>query len=320
MKNPAFIIESIVLSDPLAEIVALLQPGAPYSKVVSGAGAWRVEREETGQPFYCVILEGASRLAVSGNEALLLQRGDFVLIPAAYSFSMSGLEKESETGIDPLTVTMLPAETRHGNPGGPVNARLLVGHFTFGSPDATLLVSLMPQLVHIRGDQRLSSIVQLLTDEARAERPAREMILARLLEVLLLEALRSTVGETAPRGILRGLGDRRLVTAIRLLHEDPGKEWTVEQLAREAALSRSAFFHRFRRVMGLTPIEYLTSWRMALAKNLLGRGNAGMHEIAEQVGYGSASAFSTAFTRFVGLPPSKYAEQRIADTPRQPTF
>ncbi len=115
------------LSDPLAEIVALLQPGAPYSKVVSGAGAWRVERAETGQPFYCVILEGASRLAVSGNEALLLQRGDFVLIPAAYSFSMSGLEKENETGIDPLTVTMLPAETRHGNPGGPVNARLLVG-------------------------------------------------------------------------------------------------------------------------------------------------------------------------------------------------
>ncbi|KKZ83968.1 AraC family transcriptional regulator [Rhizobium phaseoli] len=296
------------MSDPLAEMVTLLQPAARYSKFVSGAGTWRVERQETGQPFYCVVLEGSALLSAEGKQ-LTLREGDFILIPAAHAFTMSSLDDGLSPGIDPLTVTMLPVETRHGDPEGAPNARLLVGHFAFGSPDAALLVSLLPRIIHIRGDSRLSAIVQLVTDEARAERPGKNMILARLLEVLLVEALRSNAGEKAPLGILRGLGDPRLAVAIRRLHENPSKEWTVQQLAGEAALSRSAFFNRFRRAVGLAPMEYLISWRMALAKNLLRQEDIGIQEIAERVGYGSASAFSTAFTRFAGLPPSRYAEQ-----------
>ncbi|MBX4891410.1 helix-turn-helix transcriptional regulator [Rhizobium bangladeshense] len=295
------------MSDPLAEIVTLLQPAAHLSKVVSGAGTWRVERHETGQPFYCVVMEGACLLSTK-DDHIILRQGDFMLIPAASSFTMSSLDSGPSAEIDPLTVTVFPDETRHGEPEGVANARLLVGHFAFGSPDAALLVSLLPRLVHISNDQRLSAIVQLLTDEARTERPGRNMILARLLEVLLVEALRSTGEETASVGILRGLNDGRLVFAIRRLHENPAREWTVEQLAEAAALSRSAFFNRFRRVVGMAPMEYLMSWRMALAKNLLRHRDLGIQEIAERVGYGSASAFSTAFTRFVGMPPSRYAE------------
>ncbi|ANL25753.1 AraC family transcriptional regulator protein (plasmid) [Rhizobium sp. N113] len=289
-------------------MVTLLQPAARYSKFVSGAGTWRVERQETGQPFYCVALEGSARLSAE-DEQLTLREGDFILIPAAHAFTMSSLDDGLSPGMDPLTVTTLPVETRHGDPEGAPNARLLVGHFAFGSPDAALLVSLLPRIIHIRGDSRLSAIVQLVTDEARAERPGKNMILARLLEVLLVEALRSNAGEKAPLGILRGLGDPRLAVAIRRLHENPSKEWTVQQLAGEAALSRSAFFNRFRRTVGLAPMEYLISWRMALARNLLRQEDIGIQEIAERVGYGSASAFSTAFARFAGLPPSRYAEQ-----------
>jgi AraC-like DNA-binding protein len=294
------------MRDPLADVVTLLQPSAPFSKVVSGAGAWRVQRSEFGQPFYCVILEGSSRLSVDGQEPIILRDGDFVLVPAAFGFAMSSIEETTDAGVDPMTITMLPGETRHGNPDGPSDVRLLVGHFAFGSPDAALLVSLLPQLLHIRGDRRLSMLVQLVSEEAREYRPARDMILARLLEVLLVEALRSTAGEEAPHGLLRGLSDERLASAIRLIHDDPTREWTVEQLAQEAALSRSAFFNRFRRAMGVAPMEYLTGWRMALAKNLLRSREISMQEIAERVGYGSASAFSTAFTRFVGIPPSRY--------------
>lgn len=152
-------------------------------------------------------------------------------------------------------------------------------------------------------------LVRLITDEARTDRPAREMILARLLEVLLVEALRSAAAEAAPQGIVRGLADPRLALAIRRLHQDPARPWTVEQMAKEAALSRSAFFNRFRQKVGVAPMDYLTSWRMALARNLLRSGQAGLQEIAERVGYGSASAFSTAFTRLVGVPPSRFAEQ-----------
>ncbi|MDO3435619.1 AraC family transcriptional regulator [Rhizobium sp. CBN3] len=296
------------MSDPLADMVTLLQPVARHSKLVSGAGTWRVKRQETGQPFYCVVVEGSSRLSAEDVQ-IILREGDFILIPAAHSFTMSSLDDGLSPGIDPLTVTMLADETRHGDPESVPSARLLVGHFAFGSPDAALLVSLLPRIIHIRGDSRLSAIVQLVTDEARAERPGKNMILARLLEVLLVEALRSNAGDKAPLGILRGLSDARLSLAIRRLHENPAREWTVEQLAGEAALSRSAFFNRFRRAVGLAPMEYLISWRMALAKNLLRHDEIGIQEIAERVGYGSASAFSTAFTRFVGLPPSRYAEQ-----------
>jgi AraC-like DNA-binding protein len=295
------------LVDPLADIVGVLAPAAPLSKVVSGAGAWRVDRLKSGEPFYCVVLEGSARLSVQGHPTITLQEGDFILIPAAFAFTMAGM---AETDDDLQgTVTMREGETRHGNPEGPADVRLLIGHFVFGSPDSDLLVSLLPQLLHIRGEPRLSTIVRLITDEARTQRPAREMILARLLEVLLLEALRSTAAEAAPSGILRALADPRLALAIRHLHQDPARPWTVEQMAQVAALSRSAFFNRFRQKLGVAPMEYLTSWRMALARNLLRNGQAGLQEIAESIGYGSASAFSTAFTRLVGLPPSRYAEQ-----------
>ncbi len=297
------------MSDPFAEVVTLLRPTAPFSKVVSGAGDWSVHRSESGQPFYCAILEGSSRLAVEGREPIDLREGDFVLIPAAYDFTMSSLEPRTAGHVDPSTVTRLEGEIRHGNRDGPPDVRLLAGHFVFGSPDAALLVSLLPQLVHIRGERRLATLVQLLGEEARALRPARDMILARLLEVLLVEALRSTAGTAAPPGLLRGLADERLAAAIRRMHENPTANWTVEQLAREAALSRSAFFDRFRRAVGVAPMEYLLSWRMALAKNLLRSKKGGIQEIAERVGYGSASAFSVAFTRFVGLPPTRYARE-----------
>ncbi|MGV3548169.1 cupin domain-containing protein [Rhizobium sp.] len=298
--------------DPLSDMVMLLQPSAPFSKVVSGAGAWHVERSGTGQPFYCVVLEGTVQATLNSREPIALAAGDFLLVPAAFSLRMASLRVAQEGAVDPATITMLPGETRHGDPRAPADVRLLVGHFAFGSPDATLLTALLPDLLHVSGAPRLSDIVRLVTDEARAERPARDMILARLLEVLLVEALRASAGTAAPHGILRGLSDSRLAAALRIMHAEPTREWTVDRLAEETALSRSAFFNRFRRAMGVTPMDYLLSWRMALAKSLLRRQEIGMEELATRVGYGSASAFSTAFARFVGMPPSQYARQAQA--------
>jgi hypothetical protein len=236
--------------DPLAEVVTLLQPGAPFSKVVSGAGPWRVRRSEAGQPFYCVILDGSCRVAVDGHEPINLQEGDFVLIPSAYGFTMSSLDPATSEDVDTVPVALLHGEFRLGIQSGPPDVLLLVGHCVFGSPDAALLVSLLPQLVHVRGERRLATLVQLVGEESREQRPARDVILARLLEVLLIEALRSTAGTAASPGLLRGLADERLAVAIRRMHESPTRPWAVAQLAKEAALSRSAFFERFNRAVG----------------------------------------------------------------------
>jgi AraC-like DNA-binding protein len=304
--------------DPLAEVVTLLQPGASFSKIVSGAGPWRVRRLEAGRPFYGVILDGSCRLAVDGHESITLQAGDFVLIPSAHGFAMSSLDPATSEDTETSPVALLDGEFRLGIQSGPPEVRLLIGYCVFGSPDAALLVSLLPQLVHVRGERRLATIVQLIGEESREVRPARDVVLARLLEVLLIEALRSTAGTAASPGLVRGLTDERLAVAIRRMHESPTRTWTVAQLAKEAALSRSTFFERFSRAVGTAPMEYLLAWRMALAKNLLQRKDCGVAEVAERVGYSSASTFSVAFTRYVGLPPTRYArEQTEARRPAQ---
>jgi AraC-like DNA-binding protein len=93
------------------------------------------------------------------------------------------------------------------------------------------------------------------------------------------------------------------------MHEDPASPWTVAQLAKEAALSRSVFFERFHRAVGIAPMQYLLAWRMALAKRLLRQNQQGVAEVAERVGYSSASTFTVAFTRYVGLPPTRYVRE-----------
>ena len=299
------------MTDPLSEVATLLQPSARLSKVVSGAGAWSVRRSESGQPFYCALLEGRSRLEVDGQEAMDLLEGDFVLIPAAYGFTMSGVESAGPADNDPWLVTKLNGETRHGDPQAEPNARLVVGYCHFGSPDAQLLVSLLPKFVLVRGEPRLATFVQLVAEEARGQRCGKDTIVARLLEVLLIEALRSSAGKAASPGLLRGLADERLAVAIRGMHETPTRAWTVAELAKEAALSRTTFFERFSRLVGMTPMEYLLAWRMAVAKNILRGGGTGVAEVAERVGYSSAGTFNVAFTRHVGVSPARYAKQIV---------
>jgi AraC-like DNA-binding protein len=293
--------------DPLAEIIALLRPRAVFSKGISGAGRWGVRYTEFGQPSFCAVIEGRCLLAVDGEDAVALEAGDFVLLPATPSFTISGFEPIKPMLLDPKIAAEAAGEVRHGRRGGRPDVRMLGGYFTFDSPDAALLVRLLPALVHIRGVERLSLLVGMVGEETSEQKAGRELVLARLVELLLIEALRSRPGDNTPPGLLRGLADARLAAALRHMHGDFARSWTVAKLAKKVALSRSAFFERFTRAVGLPPMEYLLAWRMAVAKDLLRREDIGLAELAERVGYGSASTFSTAFSRHVGQPPSRYA-------------
>jgi AraC-like DNA-binding protein len=295
------------MNDPLSEVIALLQPRTVFSRPISGAGRWGVRYSAFGQPSFCAVLEGSCRLAVDGHRPLTLEAGDFVLLPATPGFTMSGFEPAKLEHFDPHVRSKVPGETRHGTRGGRPDVRLLGGWCVFDSPDSTLLVSLLPSVVHVRGVERLSILVRLVGEEASEQRPGRDLVLSRLVEVLLIEALRATPGEDAPPGLLRGLADAHLASAIRRMHAELARSWTVAQLAKTAALSRSAFFERFTRTVGLPPMEYLVAWRMAVAKDLLRRQDLGLADVAERVGYGSASTFSTAFNRHVGQSPGRYA-------------
>ena len=225
---------------------------------------------------------------------------------------MSGFEAVRPVRFDPKVTSAHLGEVRHGTRGGHPDVRLLGGWFAFDSPDAALLASLLPAVVHVRGADRLPVLVRLVAEESSERRSGRDFVLTRLVEVLLIEALRSKPGEDAPPGLLRGLADAHLAAAMRQMHGQLARSWTVAQLATTAALSRSAFFERVTRTVGLRPMEYLLAWRMAVAKDLLRRQDCGLAEVAERVGYGSASTFSTAFSRHVGQPPGRFRRRPLS--------
>lgn len=303
------------MSDPLSEVIRLLQPRTVFSKRISGAGRWAVRYEDQGHPSFCAVLEGRCRLAVDRHPALTLEAGDFLLLPATPGFTMSSLERATPVRIDPRVAPTPTGEVRHGTRGGRPDVRILGGYFVFDAPDARLLVSLLPAVVHLRGIERLSVLVGMVAEESSARRAGRDLVLTRLVEVLLVEALRAAPGDDAPPGLLRGLADARLAPAMRQMHAHLGRPWTMAALARTAGLSRSAFFDRFTRTVGVPPMEYLLGWRMAVARDLLRRGELAIAEVAERVGYGSASTFTTAFRRHVGQPPGRYARDHVTVSP-----
>ncbi|QBQ98737.1 AraC family transcriptional regulator [Paraburkholderia pallida] len=285
--------------DPLAEFVALLRPGAPIAKTVRGADCARMGYPQTGLPFFCAALEGTCRVDVEGRETMVVHQGDFVLIPSGVAFRL----------LDPAG-TPLIGTRRAGETIGPAELRLLAGYCIFGSPDAALLVSFLPQVVHVRGGNRLAKLVRLIEDETCTAGPASDAVLRRLLEVLFIEALRCAVDASASPGLLQGIADARIAAALQRMHAFPARPWTVAQLAKDAALSRSAFFERFSRIVGVTPMKYLLAWRMAIAMDLLLRNAGGVADVAERVGYGTASAFSAAFARYVGMSPTHYLRKQ----------
>ena len=303
------------MSDPLSEVVRLLHPSAVFANMISGKGNWAVRYPEFGQPSFCIVLDGSSRLAVDGYEPITISAGDFVLLPTTPAFTISSFVPAPPVYMDPNKVTGGKSELRYGEQEGQPDMRSLGGSFLFDCADPRLLVSLLPAVVHVQGSKRLIQLVQMVGEESADEKPGNEFMLSRLIDMLLVEAMRSTTAGSAPPGLLRGLGDERLAAALKLMHAHIDRPWTVTQLAKVAALSRSSFFERFTRTVGIAPMEYLLSWRMQIARDLLRRDELTIAEVAERVGYGSTSTFSVAFSRHVGQPPSQYAAGILTRAP-----
>lgn len=302
------------MSDPLTEVVKLLQPRAVFANPISGKGDWAVRFSAYGQPSFCIMLAGSCLLAVDGHEAVTLSAGDFVLLPTTPAFTLSSLTPAAPIHLDPNAVGRT-GEVRYGDRSGDADMRSLGGAFLFDAADPRLLVSLLPPVVHVQGSTRLAQLVQMVGEEYAGQSPGHAFMLSRLVEMMLIEAMRSTTSRNAPPGLLRGLGDERLAPALKQMHARIDHAWTVAQLAALAALSRSAFFDRFIRTVGVAPMAYLLAWRMEVAKDLLHREGLAIAQVAERVGYASTSTFSTAFSRCVGQSPRQYARSENACKP-----
>jgi AraC-like DNA-binding protein len=187
----------------------------------------------------------------------------------------------------------------------------MCGAYAFdGDLCATLLSALPPAAVVRAGDggPGLRSTLNLLADELAADGPGHQTVLDRLLDLILVHALRAHLADPAAArpGWHRALDDPPVAAALARLHDDPARSWTVASLAAEAGLSRAAFARRFAAAVGEPPLAYLTSWRMRLAEELLREPGVTLAGVARAVGYGSEFAFSAAFKRERGLAPAAW--------------
>lgn len=259
-------------------------------------------------PGFAVVLAGAAWLMIDGREPLRLARGDFLLLPSTPAFSLC-----SDADVDCIPVEPQDQAVRHGEQHGEPDFVALGGSFTFERINAALLLSLMPELIHVPagegGASRLARLIELLAEECAREDVGKDLIIRRMLEVLLVEVLRrpNAGNEAIPAGLVKGMRLPGLARALSSMHADIRASWTVAELARIAGMSRSAFAARFNEMLGCAPIEYLARWRMALARDALIRGVKSLDDIAEEIGYESASAFSTAFRKRTGVAPGVFA-------------
>jgi len=256
--------------------------------------------------WFHVVTAGRAQLEV-GDEHALLEPGDLVLVPHG-----QGHRLRSEAGAAIPGILDLPREhvseryeiLRHGAGGAPTT--MICGAVTFEHPAARNLVAMLPRLIRLEaaGDW-LPGTLRLLALEARELRPGSETVITRLSDILVIQALRAWIEHDpgAQTGWLGALRDPQIGAAIALIHEDPAQPWTVALLARELAMSRSAFAARFTELVGEPVIAYLTRWRMDVALAALKEDGATVGEVAARLGYRSEAAFSRAFKRVVGTSP-----------------
>ena len=266
-----------------------------------------------------LITEGECWVELGDGPPERLAAGDAVIFPQGDAHRMG-----SQPGLAPASSARLhevlarrPRLLAYG--GGGATTKLVCGYLACDARLARMLLAGLPPIVKVsvRGSNAgvwLEASLRYALAEARSPRPGGQGVLSKLAEVLFIEVLRIYMNEQAEgrTGWLAGVNDRIVGAALRALHAEPARPWTLEDLARVAGTSRSVLAERFPQLVGPTPMHYLAQWRMLLASNMLARSNAPLARIAEEVGYQTDTAFSRAFRREYGMPPAAW-RRRQAD-------
>lgn len=301
---------SVSNMDPLSDVLALLKPRSYMCGGFDLGGAWsiRFARHE-GVKCYALV-SGQALLSVDGvPDPVPLTSGDCFLLPHGRSFSLS-----NDLSLPPVDVqNVFPMPLNGGivtlNGGG--NCLGVGGHIAFSSKHAGILLGVLPPIVHIRNPADKEAMrwsLDRMRRELREPQPGSLLVAQQLAYMLLVQALRLHLAEGAKGrvGWLFALADEQMSRAISAMHDNPGYDWTLQELAVRAGMSRSSFALKFKQTVGKSAMEYLTRWRMALAADRLTTSADSISAIAQSLGYDSESAFSTAFKRIMGSSPRQY--------------
>jgi AraC-like DNA-binding protein len=265
-----------------------------------------------------VVVRGNCWLRMPGQRELIaLQGGDVVAFPHGGAHGLVDAPEREEL---PAAEILEGQSVEHFGPvthgGGGLPASILCGYFEFDRDSLHPLVAALPPLIHLRGTESsefawLQTALQFMIHETLAAKPGAEAVVSRLAGVLFVQMVRAYVAQSnSPPAMLAAIADKQIGAALAFMHKEPARAWTLDTLARSAGMSRSALAARFHQLVGNTPMQYLTMWRMQRARKLLGESALSTAAIAERVGYQSEAAFAKAFKKALGTGPGAYRRER----------
>jgi AraC-like DNA-binding protein len=267
---------------------------------------------------YHVVTEGSCFTNIVGQEPVALSAGEVVVFTKGDGHVLSsspGLRAEPRPAgaLDGMSDSQLPFVINYGQDDGPISAKFVCGYLACDAQPFNPLLDSLPPVIKAGDPQGsdkgwLGQFIRLATAESADKRAGGESVLAKLSELMFIEVVRRHLASLPPEqaGWLAGLRDPFVGKALSLMHAKPAQDWTIEDLAKEVGLSRSVLAERFADLVGMPPIQYLAKWRMQIASGLLSGGSANIAAVAAEVGYGSEAAFSRAFKKVVGVPPSEW--------------
>lgn len=296
--------------DPLSSILSLIEARAVYAGGFSAGGVWAIRFPPPEKIKFFAVAHGSCLVTVDGLPCpFQLGPGDVLLLSAPVPFTVG-----SAAGVPPVDAREAFASgNRMAGVGEGADFQLLGGHIDLGSASSRLLVDNLPPAIHLRSDDRgtgqLQWLVRELVHECTNATPGADAAAMGLAHLIFLQILRGYLSRErgADIGWLRAACDPKLAPALSLMHGDPTRNWHLPELARAAAMSRTAFATYFKAVAGIAPLSYLAEWRMRLAERKLQEDGQSVAMVAQSVGYASEAAFSTAFKRIMGRSPRQRA-------------
>lgn len=299
-------------TDPLGEALHLLElTGSLYARSDLTA-PWGFELPPLeGHMMFHAVTAGRCWLEADGSEPLLLERGSLALVPHGLGHRL--VDAPGRHALDYFDLPIEHVTERYellSHGGGGEACRLICVVVRFDHAAAERLVDALPPVLHVDAwdggeDRWLADTLRFIAREAEALRPGGETVITRLADILVIQMVRRWIEEDADvdRGWIAALRDDHLGRAIAAMHREPGADWTLEALARRAAMSRSAFAARFTEVVGEPAMRYLTRWRLRVARAALRESADPIGAVAERCGYRSEAAFCRAFKREFGVSP-----------------
>ena len=297
--------------DPLSSVFSLIKIHNQWAGEFSWGPHWCLSFGAYPGIRIYAVLEGECFLSVEGvADPVHGKAGDCLLLPSGRPFTVGSdlaLPSLSIEAVTPEREVVLPMVA-----DADVTFRGVGGYFTFDGKHGQFLTRVLPPILHVRkeGDRAvLRWILERLGQELRLRQPGGTLAMQQLATLLLVQALRVHLegGVGLGTGWFFALADERMCAAITAMHDKPAYRWTLDSLSKAAGMSRTSFAVQFRKMVGKAPLEYLTEWRMLLASDLLANPSNSLADIAEQLGYGSESALSTAFKRTMGCSPREHS-------------